>query len=35
MFIMTVVLGLIYGILIEFVTTVPFKTVMPTKVKSA
>jgi uncharacterized membrane protein len=35
MFIMTVVLGLIYGILIEFVTTVLFKAVMPTKVKSA
>lgn len=34
-FIMTIVLGLIYGVLIEFVTTVLFKAKMPEKVKAA
>ena len=35
MFIMTIVLGLIYGLLIEFVTTVLFKAKMPAGTKSA
>ena len=33
MFIMTIVLGLVYGILIEFVTTVLFKAEMKVQVK--